>query len=99
MSRYIVENNISKPISIDIENYVPISAQTIKEKFGSTSPIYLNIKEKLEFLWNEVKDEPSIKAKIDNWASVIGTLYGYKPDLYLLMDHTYLSILAKIPKL
>lgn len=87
---------VMEPTSKDTKNLAPISAQVLREKFGSTSHIYLNIKEKLEFFWKEVKDEPSIKAKMDNWGSAIETLYGYKPDLYLLIDHTYLSILAKI---
>ena len=73
-------------------NFTPISAQALREKFGSTSYIYPEIKAELETLWKEVKDEESIKTKI--WA--IKTLYGCKPDLSLLVDHTYLNILAKI---
>jgi len=85
-----------KHISKDIKNLVPISAQALSEKFGSLSHIYPDIKLNLESLWKEVGDEPSIKAKVDNWASTIGTFYGNEPDLYLLVDHTYLTILAKI---
>ena len=50
----------------------------------------------MESLWEEVRDEPSIKAKGDNWASTIRTLYGYEPGISLFLDHTYLDILAKI---
>jgi len=85
-----------KSISKDLKNLVPISAQALREKFGSTSHIYLDIKEKLESLWKEVKDNPGIKATMDNWANTIGTLYGYKPDISLFLDHVYLNILAKI---
>lgn len=74
----------------------PISAQTLVEKFGPTSQIYLTAKEKMKSLWKELNDEQSIKSKMGHWVSTIKTLYGYKPDLYLLIDHTYLSILAKI---
>lgn len=85
-----------KSISKDMKNLVPISAQAFREKFGSTSHIYLDIKENLESLWKEVKDCPGIKATMDNWANAIGTLYGYKPDISLFLDLVYLNILAKI---
>ena len=86
----------SRPHTEDMRNLTPISAQTLREKFGSTSYIYPKIKAKLEAFWKEVKDEQSIKTEMDNWASVIRTLYGYKPDVSLLVDHTYLNILTKI---
>jgi len=96
MYKEIIVENKSKLMSKDVNNLVPISAQALREKFGSSSNVYLNIKENIESFWKEVRDEPSIKAKMDNWASTIRTIYGYKPDLSLLVDHTYLSILAKI---
>ncbi len=83
-------------INKDRKNLLPLSAQVLRQKFGSTSHIYLNIKENLESLWKEVKDEPSVKAKVDNWANAIEILYGYKPDIPLFLDHAYLNILAKI---
>ncbi|MCL0034974.1 hypothetical protein M1N21_03585, partial [Dehalococcoidia bacterium] len=64
--------------------------------FGSTSYIYPEIKAKLESIWREVKDEQSIKTKTDNWASIIRTLYGHKPDVSMLIDHTYFNILTKV---
>jgi type I restriction-modification system DNA methylase subunit len=85
-----------KSIGKDMRNLVPISAQELKEKFGSKSHIYLDIKENLESLWKEVKDNPDMKVTMDNWANAIGTLYGYNPDISLFLDHTYLGILAKI---
>ena len=87
----VVEN---KPISKDTN--APISAHALRAEFGSASHIYLYVNKTLECLWKEVKDEPGIKAKVDNWASIIGTFYGYKPDISLFLDHTYLDILAKI---
>ncbi|MFQ6089722.1 MAG: hypothetical protein ACE5K0_12600, partial [Candidatus Methanofastidiosia archaeon] len=96
MYKETVVENKSKPTSKDMKNLSPISAQVLREKFGSTSHIYPNIKENLESLWKEVRDEPNIKTKMNDLTSTIGTLYGYKPDLYLLLDHTYLIILAKI---
>lgn len=85
-----------KPISKDMKKLVTISAQALREKFGSTSHIYLDIKENLESLWKEIKDKPGIKAMMDNWTNAIGTLYGYKADISLFLDHAYLNILAKI---
>lgn len=85
-----------KPISQDTKNLAPISAQALREEFGSTAYIYLDIKEDLESIWKEVKDNPDMRASMDNWANAIGTLYGYKPDISLFLDHTYLTILAKI---
>jgi len=96
MYKGIVVEGKSKPISKETRDLAPISAEGLREKFGSTSRIYASLKEKLEALWKEVRDEPGIKAKVDSWASTIGTLYGYKPGLDLLVGHTYLSILAKI---
>jgi hypothetical protein len=90
----LVEN---KPISKDTNNNLaPISAHALRAEFGSTSHIYPYVNKTLECLWKEVKDEQGIKAKVDNWASTIGTFYGYKPDISLFLDHTYLDILAKI---
>ena len=92
MYKAIVIEDISKYT----KNRTPISAQALREKFGSTSHTYFNTKENLKSLWEEVRDEPSIKAKGDNWASTIRTLYGYEPGISLFLDHTYLDILAKI---
>ena len=83
-------------LSKDTKNLAPLSAQAFREKFGSTSHIYSDIKENLESFWKEVKDEPGINTKVDNWASTVGTFYGYKPDISLFLDHTYLNILAKL---
>jgi len=91
-STAVVVENLSK----DTNNLAPISAHALRAEFGSTSPIYPYVNKTLECLWKEVKDEPGIKAKVDNWASTIGTFYGYKPDISLFLDHTYLDILAKI---
>ncbi|MFQ6093438.1 MAG: class I SAM-dependent DNA methyltransferase, partial [bacterium] len=93
MYKEVVEN---RPKFKSENMTAPISAQAFREKFGSTSHIYLDIKENLESLWKEVKDNPGIKATMDSWANAIGTLYGYKPDISLFLDHAYLNILAKI---
>jgi type I restriction-modification system DNA methylase subunit len=87
---------VVEDLSKDTKNLAPLSAQAFREKFGSTSHIYSDIKENLESFWKEVRDEPGIKTKVDNWASTIGTFYGYKPDISLFLDHTYLNILAKV---
>ncbi len=89
MYQEIVVENKFKSISKNTKGLTSISAKALREKFGSTSHIYLDVEEKLESLWEEVRDEPSVKAKVDNWAKTIGTLYGYNPDL--LVDRTYLS--------
>ena len=91
-STAVVVENLSK----DTNNLAPISAHALRAEFGSTSHIYPYVNRTLECLWKEVKDEPGIKAKVDNWANTIGTLYGYKPDISLFLDHAYLNILAKI---
>jgi len=90
------EELVVEDISKRTKTLKPISAQALRDKFGSTSHVYLNIKEVLESLWKEVKEEPGIKTKVDNWANAIGTLYGYKPDISLFLDHAYLNILAKL---
>jgi hypothetical protein len=92
MHKELVLEDISK----HTKNPTPISAQALREKFGSSSDIYPDIKETLESLWKEVKEEQGIKVKVDNWTNTIKTLYGYKPDISLFLDHTYLIILAKI---
>ncbi|MCK4476600.1 MAG: SAM-dependent DNA methyltransferase [Methanophagales archaeon] len=78
-----------------MENTIPISARMLSKKFGSASHIYLNSKESLRTLWEEVKDEPNVKAKFDHWLNTFRMLYD-KPDSSLFIDHTYLVILAKI---
>jgi len=89
----VIEN---RPYKKDVDNLIPISGQALRKMFGSVSYIYSEIKAKFEALWKEVKDEQSVKRKMGKWESVIRTLYGYKPNLPLLVDHTYLSILTKI---
>ncbi|MGB2842806.1 MAG: N-6 DNA methylase [Halobacteriota archaeon] len=87
---------VLEDISKHPKNLVPISAQALRGIFGSSSDIYPDIKETLETLWKEVTEEPGIKVKADNWTNTIKTLYEYKPDISLFLDHTYLIILAKI---
>jgi len=82
--------------SIDSKLLKSISAQVLKERFGSTSHIYFNIKKDLEFLWEEVKDELRVKANVNDWANAITTVYGYEPGISLFLEHIYLNILAKI---
>ncbi len=77
MHKELVLEDISK----HTKNPTPISAQALREKFGASSDIYPDIKETLESLWKEVKEEPGIKVKVDNWTNTIKTLYGYKPDI------------------
>jgi len=86
----------NKPISKDLKNFMPISAQLLREKFGSTSYIYFDTKDELKFLWEELKNNPSVMATMDKWANTMETFYGYKPDISLFLDHVYLNILAKI---
>ena len=85
-----------KTLNKHTKNLTPISAQVLKERFGSSSPIYPGIIEVFESLWKEVRDKPGTKIMINSWVTTIGTLYGYKPDISLFLDHTYLDILAKI---
>ncbi len=66
---------VLEDISKHTKNLTPISAQALREKFGSSSDIYPDIKETLESLWKEVRDEPGIKVKADNWANTIGNTF------------------------
>jgi SAM-dependent methyltransferase len=75
---------------------LPLSAQSLKDKFGSSGHIYFDVKKNLEFLFQKVKDEPKVRAKTSTWSSTITLFYGYKPDISLFLDHTYLNILTKI---
>ena len=90
------ESLIESKLTLVSENHLSMSAQILNEKFGSTSDMYSELAGRLKNLLEKVKHEPSIKAKLDNWTSIIETLYGYEPDLSLFVDHTYLVILAKI---
>lgn len=80
-----------------VSQYPPtVSAQALSEKFGTTSDMYKEFMKRLKELLEKISYETSIKAKLDGWTNTIRTLYGYKPNLSLLVDHTYLVILAKI---
>jgi SAM-dependent methyltransferase len=72
-----------------------ISAQALRDKFGSQSPVYTNTKRDLMTLWAEVKDESEIKVKFSYWLNTFKRIYD-KPSLDLFIDHTYLIILTKI---
>ena len=90
------ESLIESKLTLASEYHLSMSAQTLSEKFGSTSDLYSEFAGRLKNRLEKVKHEPHIKAKLDNWVSMVETLYGYKPDLSLFVDHTYLAILAKI---
>lgn len=85
-----------KPTNKGIGSFMPITAQALREEFGVTNNIYLDIKKNLKTLWEEVKDNWDIKVIMDNWTNAIKPLYGCRPDISLFLDHVYLTILAKI---
>lgn len=90
------ENLVENKAELISENFLPISAKALREKFGTASNIYSELTKRLKIHLEKVKYEPSIKAKLDDWTNTIETLYGYKPDLSLFVDHTYLVALTKI---
>lgn len=59
MYKELVVEDISKRT----KNRTPISAQALRDTFGSTSNLYRDIKAVLKSLRKEVEDDPDIKTK------------------------------------
>jgi methylase of polypeptide subunit release factors len=72
------------------------TADDLKFRFGPESPTYSLALSTLNDLWNEVKDEPSVKLKFDLWAKNMEIVYGSRPKEEAFIDQTYLVTLVKL---
>ena len=73
------------------------SSQDIVKRFGPRSPVFLSSSQKLRHMFNQPKDNPSVRVKFDEWDKLLSKVYGssvVSDELFL--RHTYLSILVKL---
>jgi hypothetical protein len=69
---------------------------TVRLELGRQSVAYEIARSRIEDLWEEIKDEPSVILKRELWAERLSLVYGSAiGDDALFFQHTYLTIVAK----
>ena len=69
---------------------------TVRLELGRQSVAYEIARSRIEDLWEEIKDEPSVMLKRALWAERLSLVYGSAiGDDALFFQHTYLTIVAK----
>jgi N-6 DNA Methylase len=78
------------------ETVVP-TAEDVVRRFGPDSPVYLALSDELRLLWDDVREEPSIAVKRQEWDALLRMVYGSeKGSDDLFVRHTYLALLARL---
>ena len=73
------------------------SSQDVVKRFGPRSPVFLSSFQKLRHMFNQSKDNPSVKVKFEEWDKLLAKVYGSSvASDELFLRHTYLSILVKL---
>jgi len=73
------------------------SSRDIVKRFGPRSPVFLSSFQKLKNMFNQSKDNPSVKVKFEEWDKLLAKVYGSSiASDELFLRHTYLSILVKL---
>ena len=72
------------------------TAADLKYRFGPQSPTYTIAIDSLEKMFELVKNEPSVKLKLDLWKRNMEIVYGSEPELKAFLDQTYLVTLVKL---
>ncbi len=76
------------------------SASNLRFDFGIGSPAFANARDRLEQVWDSVKEEPEFNLKRTTWgrylAVTYGTLTSRSAELdALFIKHTYLAVVAR----
>jgi Eco57I restriction-modification methylase len=75
---------------------LPPDPGTIRVELGRDSVAYEIARSRIEELWTQVKDDPSVKVKRELWAKNLSLVYGTAiGDDALFFQHTYLTVVAK----
>jgi SAM-dependent methyltransferase len=78
------------------ESKIRPTADDLKFRFGPGSPTYSVAVDILNSLWEEVKNEPNIKLKLDLWTKNMEIVYGSSPKEKAFIDQTYLVTIVKL---
>lgn len=78
------------------KNIIP-TADDVVSRFGETSPVFQRAMERLQNMWQAVKNKPSVKVKYSEWNTLLSFVYGSAVgDEALFLRHTYLAHFARI---
>ena len=73
------------------------SAGDLRASLGPSSPTLRSVLHTLGRLYRDVKDEPEVRVRFQEWQSHLSIVYGEAlGDELLFTKHTYLSILARL---
>jgi len=72
------------------------TATDLKYRFGPQSPTYTIAIDSLEKMFELVKNEVSVKLKLDLWKRNMEIVYGSEPELKAFLDQTYLVTVVKL---
>jgi methylase of polypeptide subunit release factors len=78
------------------EQKIRPTADDLRFRFGPGSPTYAIATYTLKRLWDVVKDEASVKLKLDLWMKNMEIVYGSTPKEEAFIDQTYLVTLVKL---
>jgi hypothetical protein len=74
------------------------SSRDIVKRFGPRSPVFLSSFQKLEHMFSQSMNNPSVKVKFEEWDKLLAKVYGSSvaTDELFLRHTTYLSVLVKL---
>jgi hypothetical protein len=73
------------------------TARDIVRRFGEHSAVFNAASEQLSRLFTQVKQEPSVKIKYEEWENLLAIVYGSTVGTEeLFLRHTYLTLLARL---
>ncbi|MEM3040561.1 MAG: N-6 DNA methylase, partial [Nitrososphaerota archaeon] len=72
------------------------TADDLRWRFGPRSPTYSVAIDELTRVWDKVKDEPSVKLKLELWTKNMEIVYGSEPEVRVFLEQTYLVTLVKL---
>jgi SAM-dependent methyltransferase len=78
------------------EQKIRPTADDLRFRFGPGSPTYAIAISTMKNLWEVVKNDPSIKLKLDLWMKNMEIVYGSTPKEETFIDQTYLVTLVKL---
>jgi SAM-dependent methyltransferase len=76
---------------------VPPTTSDLTRRFGAGSPTFAFVQDELRALLGYLREEPSVRVKMKNWARYLEIVYGNRlGNRELFARHTYLATLAKL---
>jgi len=76
---------------------LPATLEGIRQSFGHGSDICQSVMLSLHSVWEEIKDQPEMRAAFTQWEKFLSIAYGrFSGTDQVFLTHSYLSVLAKM---